>query len=327
MRRLAWLLWLGLGACGGAEAQTEGVELVPGSWLEDPSGPLPAALADVGLFLEPQDWDVVPDAAVVYEPRWPLWSSGSLKLRHLVVPQGATVDNRSEAWAYPPGTAFFKTFFYPRDGVSVPVETRVMHVLPDGSWDYADYAWDEPGRTATLIDITFPTPVEVETDSGRLLHTIPARLECRECHESAPSFVLGFEALQLGDGVGSLPVAFTDALPEEPPTIEAADPQTVEVLGMFVGQCVHCHNGSDGASSSFDLRPDVALANTIDQETESSAAAAGIRIIPGDPDDSALFQAFSGETDDPEVNEMPPLGIDRRDAAAVELLRSWIAGL
>ncbi len=42
---------------------------------------------------------------------------------------------------------------------------------------------------------------------------------------------------------------------------------------------------------------------------------------------SILFQAFSGETDDPEVGDMPPLGIDRRDAEAIEVLRGWIASL
>lgn len=301
-------------------------QIPPGSWLADPLQPLPDDFDDVGLYAEPGDPTSVPDRAVPYEPRWPLWSSGSEKHRHLVLPEGAVVDNSSEHWQFPPGTVFFKTFGYPRDGRFIPVETRVMHVEEDGGWGYEDYAWDAEGRSAQKLDITFSTEVTVQTDDGPLAHTIPARLECRECHESAPVFALGFESFQLGPAMDDLEASFSQ--PNAPAgDIDAGDPTTDAVLGLFVGQCTHCHNGSDGPASAFDLRPDVALANVIDVETESSAMAAGVRIIPGDPAGSIIFQAFSGETEDPEVGDMPPLGIDRRDAEAVELLRGWIAGL
>lgn len=297
-----------------------------GSWLSDPMQPMPEDFDDVGLYLQPGEPDSVPDRAVPYEPRWPLWSSGSEKYRHLVLPEGALVDNVADAWAYPPGTALFKTFGYRRDDRFVPVETRVMHVEADGGWAYEDYRWDLEGRAATKLDITFSTEVAVDTDEGVLTHTIPARLECRECHESAPSFVLGFEPLQLGEQARALGDLFAQPNPA-PPQIDTGDATTNAVLGLFVGQCVHCHNGSDGPSSAFDLRPGVGVHNVVGVETESSAMAAGVRVIPGDPAGSILFQAFSGETDDPEVGDMPPLGIDRRDVEAVELLRGWIASL
>ena len=287
---------------------------------------MPEDFADVGLYPVPGDPTVVPERVVAYEPRWPLWSSGSEKHRHLVLPPGAVVDNSGEDWKFPVGTAFFKTFGYPREGRFIPVETRVMHVEADGGWAFEDYQWDADGRTARKLDLTFGTEVTVETDEGPLVHTIPARLECRECHESAPVFVLGFEPLQLGPQLDTLAEGFAAPNPA-PPDIDTGNTTTDAVLGLFVGQCVHCHNGSDGPSSAFDLHPDVALQNVIGVETESSAMAAGIRVVPGDPEGSILFQAFSGETDDPEVGDMPPLGIDRRDAEAVELLRSWIAAL
>lgn len=311
--------------CSSGSGADDG-QIPPDSWLADPLQPLPDDFSEVGLYLDGGDPTSVPDRALPYEPRWPLWSSGSEKHRHVVFPEGARVDNTDAQWEFPVGTAFFKTFGYPRDGRFVPVETRVMHVEEDGGWGYEDYAWDAEGRTAQKLDITFSTEVTVETDDGPLTHTIPARLECRECHESAPAFVLGFEAFQLGPQMDGLADVFAE--PNPPPgDIDTGDATTDAVLGLFVGQCTHCHNGTDGPSSAFDLRPDVALENTLDVETESSAMAAGIRIIPGDPAGSIIFQAFSGETDDPEVGDMPPLGIDRRDAEAIELLREWIASL
>ena len=40
-----------------------------------------------------------------------------------------------------------------------------------------------------------------------------------------------------------------------------------------------------------------------------------------------LFLAFSGETEDPEVKDMPPMGVDARDLDSIELLRTWIETL
>lgn len=324
MRRVGLSLLLGLTACAPSSGSNE-VPVPDGAWLEHPFGPMPANFADVGLYLDGGNPTVVPDRALPYEPRWPLWSSGSEKHRHLVLPEGAKVDNSTEAWVFPPGTALFKTFGYPRDGVFVPVETRVMHVEEDGGWAYEGYQWDAAGRTAEKLELTFSTEVTVDTDAGALSwHSRHSRRAGMVCC-SAPVYALGFEALQLGDDP-ALADAFTHPL-DPPQALGGGDASTDAVLGLFVGQCVHCHNGSDGPSSAFDLRPDVALQNTIGVETESSAMASGVRIIAGDPAGSILFQAFSGETDDPEVGDMPPLGIDRRDTEAIEVLRSWIAAL
>jgi hypothetical protein len=40
-----------------------------------------------------------------------------------------------------------------------------------------------------------------------------------------------------------------------------------------------------------------------------------------------LFLAISGEHDDPEIKDMPPVGVDVRDTASIETLRSFIGGL
>jgi len=89
---------------------------------------------------------------------------------------------------------------------------------------------------------------------------------------------------------------------------------------------VHCHNGSARASSSLDLEPAAALQSTINQPTSSSASAAGVRVLPGKPEQSVLFLGLRAQ-DELEVKSMPPLGVALRDSYGIELVRNWIAAL
>jgi hypothetical protein len=278
-------------------------------------------LSQTGLYLALPDRAVVPDAAIAYEPVWPLWSNGSDKARFFVLPEGGTIDNTITPWMFPDGTLLFKTFAY----ATQPVETRLIRRARGGEWEYAVYRWESDGTDATLIDIDLPVPVEAAIGT----HTIPARLDCRSCHESAASVVLGLDELQLAPLLDDLAEAgvFAAPVPEFPIAIEHDDDTTRRVLGWLQADCVHCHNGSDGPSSSFDLRADVALENLVDVESDSSGSAGGIRVVPGDPGASLMFQAISGEGDVSDVKLMPPVGVDVRDTAAVELVRTWIEAL
>jgi len=294
------------------------------SFFDDPTQELPATLAELGI--EPGAPPIPPLRAFV--PSWPLWSSGSDKERLAFVP--APIDTtRADAWEFPIGTLFAKTFSYPLAGAPRPVETRVVRRRDDG-WTYDVYLWAADGSEARRLELDTSVAVELTADDGQpFTHRVPSRLDCRTCHESAAVPVLGFSELQLDDAM----LAALDAddlrttIPELPERIDHADPATRDVLGLFRGNCVHCHNGGAGVSASYDLRHRVALAAIIGQPTTSSASAAGIRVVPGSPETSILFLAVSGETLDPAVKPMPPLGIDRRDAAAIERLRTWIAAL
>jgi hypothetical protein len=278
-------------------------------FFDEPSQPLPARLSELGLD----------DSRVfAYEPTWPLWSSGSDKTRLAVFP--APIDTTvADRWVFPTGTTFIKTFAYG----DRPIETRVLRPLDVPTFDV--YKWD--GDDAYLADLTTKDPVTV--DGGT--HTIPSRIDCRACHESAAQPTIGFSELQLGDAT----LARLDerglrtrvnAEPERIPG-RTADSLTYQVLGYFTGNCVPCHHTGTGPNNSFDLRYQVALQNTIDHPTESSASAAGIRVVPGDPEQSILWLAFARDTTNPEVKPMPPVGIDRGDAEGIELVRRWIASL
>lgn len=334
MRGKVWGLAILVGtgtlpSCEDDRSGTDAPPVDPDSLLANPLEPFPADFADVGLYPAPPQWDEVPAVAVRYEPVWPLWSNGSEKHRYLVLPEGGVIDNAQEPWVFPPGTLIFKTFLYPaEDDGLVPVETRILRLTETDGWEYAVYLWSADGSQAEQLDFDLPTPVHVDLDGG-FTHTVPAELECRSCHESSFSEALGLSNLQLADALPELQAAglLAEPPPAAPERIEHASEATRQILGSWHGNCVHCHNGTDGPSSSFDLRYDVALQNTIDRETESSASAAGIRIVPGEPEESILFLAVSGETDDPEVKEMPPVGVDVLDGDHIEALRRWILEL
>lgn len=332
---LAFLAALALVACGDDAAGDARPAPAPGSLLADPLQAYPSTIAEVGLYPSAPDLTVVPSNAVAYAPAHPLWSSGSEKDRYVVLPEGAVVENTGEAWEFPVGTLFFKTFAYPRDGAQNPVETRLIQRTEEG-WAYATYVWNDEGTEATLSDMTRPLRVDVTLQDGEpMTHTVPSTLQCRKCHESNRVEVLGFSELQLSepDETGQAPIDafYADGLlahdPEGADRVFHEDPLTQEVLGYLAGNCTHCHNGHDGPSSSYDLRYTAALDALVGRSTQSSVSASGIRVIPGNPDESIVFEAVSHITDEPDIEFMPPVGIDRVDPYAVDLLRRWILAL
>jgi hypothetical protein len=287
--------------------------------ITDPTTPWPRTLSELGSTAGDR-FAPVGDRVLAYDVAYPLWSSGSSKERHLVLPTDAAIDDRDrDGWRFATGTVAFKTFA--ADGRAL--ETRAIRAF-EGEWDYAVYLWD--GDDAELLE----TELEVAIDlDGGGVHTVPAPLQCKQCHEAAASPLLGVNELQLADELPRLDEAgvLANGAPDDPARIDHPDPRTAGVLGWFVGNCTHCHNGGDADNASFDLGPTVALTNTVDVPTESGATAAGIRIVPGDPLASILYLAVSGDHEDPELEDMPPIGIDRRDAAAIAELRAMIEEL
>ena len=251
--------------------------------------------------------DVVP-----FEPQWPLWSNGLDKERWVYLPRGTTVDTSAEEWAWPEGSLFFKTFSFHGD----PVETRILRRTAD-DWEYAAYRWE--GADADLLSLD-----EAVTVLGGN-HAIPTEFDCKMCHEPGGGPV-GFSPRQLGqqalDDLGDL----FDFVPNAQP-VQADDAATTDVIGYWLGNCTHCHDGQSGDQHSFDLSPDAALDNTLGVQTDSGATAPGVRIVPGEPESSILFLAVSGEHENDEIKAMPPVGVQVRDAGHVESLRIWIEQL
>jgi hypothetical protein len=141
--------------------------------------------------------------AVMFTPRYPLWSDGMDKRRWLELPAGTAIDKSDpDRWEFPRGTRAVKEFS--RDGLRH--ETRVIERLQDGTWDFRTYAWNAEGTEATLA------PEDGIPERG-----IPSRSDCLACHEGAPAPLLGYSAVQL-------------------------ETKLTPAIGYLHGNCGHCHN-------------------------------------------------------------------------------------
>ena len=263
--------------------------------------------------------DVDRTDAIDYTPTYILWSNGLEKHRQILLPPGGKIDNSDPGhWGFPEGTRIFKEFVIRGpDGSLRKVETRILW-FHNGSWEMAAYVWNQSQTDAALVVNGAAVSVSVTNQDGLTFnHTVPGRTDCQSCHASSPAFILGFRELQLNHDNQLAALAargiFTNPIPAEPDHVEASDPETAWVLGYVTANCVHCHNGT----AQFDMSHDVFLQATVGQPGPYSGQ---ILIKPGDPDASRLFNRLKN-------GEMPPLGVQLRDDAAVARLRAWIEAL
>lgn len=250
------------------------------------------------------------DALPSYEPAFPLWTNGADKRRFVQTPDGTP----AQPAAIPVGTLFFKQFAY--DGVVI--ETRVIRVGESGP-EYAVYVHEDGnphGARRMEPDAVREVPVVFEGES--FTHVIPHETQCAACHEAGMGPVLGFTAFQLAGGEPEGDDEDDEDDEEEHAALEHA------VTGYVQGNCVHCHNGSGVPGASFDMRPEVFVANTVGMPTTGSASVPGLRIVPGDPEASVLYRAFVAQQP---AAPMPPLGVQRRDQQTATLVRAWIESL
>ncbi len=303
----------------------------------------PEDLAATGLYSDPDSLTVDP-AHIAFAPQYPLWTDGAEKRRWISLPPGSAVDaSDPDVWEFPVGTRLWKEFAF--DGK--PVETRYMERLADGTWMFATYAWSEDGRSAELVGER--GRMNAYPLGGGAAHAIPGANDCRICHMSAPSPVLGFAARQLAsdtaeETAGGKRNSVLAALVAEgviagldPAVVAAAPPGSsaleTAALGFLHGNCSHCHNAQGPlAKLGLDLRQTVAdphaaaLASTVGVPLKSPppglAAGTTLRIAPGQPGLSAIPQRMASRWP---VLQMPPLGTALADAEAVDLINRWIA--
>jgi hypothetical protein len=305
--------------------------------IDEPLGPLPLLISQTGIYADEALTQPI-DRAFRYEPSLQLYTNGADKDRWVLLPEGEAIDNSDrQAWRFPIGTQFWKTFsFLNHAGEDQKVETRVIRVTAEG-YDYAVYAWSDGDATLLALEREIFAEVYLPPNKTRFLHNIPSRFDCRTCHESNRTGIIGFDELRLnapraGERQSQLEQlaamgAFTEPLPLRPEVVSGDDAATREVLGYLHGNCAHCHNSSSNTVSPLSLEHDVALASTINVESQGSGQAAGVRIVPGSPTRSMLFQAFAGGSEDENIEPMPPIGLRKIDADAVRMLRDWITAL
>jgi hypothetical protein len=313
------LLPVVLSGCSDDDTSTPAQPSSEPRWLDDVEQPLPALLSEVGAF-DPIDLRDPGVGIIPYEPRFPLFTNGLEKERLLFVPPGASIEPSESGWSFPEGTVLVKTFSLG----AAPIETRLLFRRA-AAWEYAEYVWRADGLEADLLEGNWPEQPVVLPDGTE--HVIPARLDCRTCHETSEEVtgtpVLGISPLQTSEALAAS-AAF--ASPPEVEAVAGRTPAETAAFAYFIGNCLTCHTGGDGTNAAFSLFPADVVSETVGVPTEAETAE-GIRVIAGDPEASVLFigvvLAPRPDYEGP-FKKMPPLGLTRVDPAAESILRAWI---
>jgi hypothetical protein len=273
-------------------------------------------------------------SALSFSPQYPLWSDGADKQRWLQLPPGTSIDARDpDAWVFPVGTRLWKQFSH----AARPIETRVVERRADG-WHYATYVWRADGSDADLAPARGIAALPVMAAPGGR-YAVPGRGDCVACHGGASVPVLGLSTLQLSPAdlralverglVRGLPRRLID----EPPRIAARSALEAAALGYLHGNCAHCHHPNAGRVPvgltllQRTADPERSAAQTLRSMLDAPSryqprdADAARAVVPGDARSSVLLQRMRARDG---RAQMPPLGTDHPDGAALDLLTRWI---
>ncbi len=347
---------LALGACvgsTGAVSETDADVEDTDAGLE-PEGDTDVAGCAAALRLyADSECQVLAEGVMSFSPQYPLWSDAVSKERFVYLPPGQTIDVRDpDAWVFPVGTRFWK-HFQTEDGRRL--ETRVLEKTADvkgePGWAFETYVWNEAGDDVTRV-------TEGLRDVLGTQHDIPEEDDCAECHSGGDNdweaslgqdelldLALGFGAIQLNhggsdttlesltsDGWLSGSVSVADAVIPGDATARAA-------LGYLHANCGSCHGGGKPAKrltmsvpvGTPRVEDTPTYQGNVDEATDLNDRARGLeempttRIVPGDPDNSALVWRMKQRTGDDAP--MPPLATDVVDEQGVEAVVAWIESL
>ena len=290
----------------------------------------PALLSETGLYADLAAGTLA-GGVLSYEVRYPLWADGAEKSRFLLLPSGEPIDNaNADEWHFPVGTKAWKEF---RVG-TVRVETRYMEKTgPERSdWQRVAFVWREDGTDADA------TPDGLR-DARGTAHDVPSTTQCLQCHVGAPDGLIGVSAYQIGapDGDGTLAALQAAGRFTTAPASEYVVPGTGVVrdaLAYLHSNCGQCHNNLHPIAEIRTMRLWLPVGLTAPQDAPVYQTAIGlttyhviggttVAIAAGDPDASQVVARMSVRDE----NQMPPIGTEIVDDAAVATIRAWIEGL
>ena len=330
----------------------------PPDMMPDANPLEPATLFGTGLCVDPACTQISPDVHP-YTPAYPLWADAASKHRWIYLPPGTQIDTSDpDYWKFPQGTKIWKEF----DVDTVRVETRYIAKVGPGDkatdWFYVAYQWN-----ATNDDTT-AQPMGVMNANGTT-HDIPARFECKQCHEALlPTRILGFGAIQLDwanpstDELDLDRLAAAGLLTQNPPGAASphyplpGDATQQAALGYLHANCGHCHNPSSPVYTdngiTMVLREEVGKLVSVDQTTVYTTAVdqpamQQVGTLPADckagSGSTAMDQCiiepgmpdtstliFRFESMNPAVR-MPKIATKTVDMAGDTTLKAWISAM
>jgi uncharacterized repeat protein (TIGR03806 family) len=290
------------------------------------SGPdAPPLLSQTGLFRDTAN--LVPAPGIIeYGVNAPVWADGAEVRRWIALPGSARITFRSTgAWEFPVGTVLAQHFRLS----GRHVETRVL-VRALGGWRGYSYQWNPAQTDADLLDSG-----DTET-IGSQEWTYPGRADCMSCHAGSAGTVLGVNTRQLNREF-DYPAATDNQLRawnhirlftaiialhtsyesfEDPMDSTASTDERARAY-MEVN-CASCHRPGGPAPVDMDLAYDTAEDQM--RIVNVAAVSGGVRVDAGSRATSVLWQRMSLRG----AAQMPPLGTNVVDTAALDLLGTWI---
>ncbi|HKP62067.1 MAG TPA: hypothetical protein VJV78_35290 [Polyangiales bacterium] len=277
--------------------------------------------------------------AFEYTPDYALWSDAADKRRWLILPRGERVDTSDMAhWMFPVGTKLFKEFSH--DGKLL--ETRLVERIADSGFFKNDYfmgtfIWRRDQSDAILT-------AEGQDNVLGTEHDVPRQKACPNCHRGEPGAMLGFSAVQLSASGTLERVAKRGMLSAPPDRSYELPGDEIEkaALGYIHANCGHCHNDV-GEADFMHLRISPQEVDGPVAELEAYKQSVGVelsdewedhperfskRIVPGDPELSAIAYRMGQRGDDELVpDQMPPIATRKVDEQGLAAVRTWIQSL
>ena len=290
-----------------------------------------------------------------YEPISTLFTDYAHKKRFVWMPKGVSAEyvGDGDLLNFPDGAILVKTFYYdnvlPSNTTQI-IETRLL-IKRGGTWEFADYIWDEAQQEAILNTSGNGANVPIEWvqngETRSINYRIPSTAECFICHKNSDQIIpIGPKPQNLNGNYQDGLTSFNQLqrwieegylMSNLPPNIETVIDweDTSEAIELRVRSymdinCAHCHvdGGHCGARSirlafreSSDLEnmgvcsiPDMPIPGYDDTTL----------IVPGEADNSILF--FRVATTQEEYR-MPMTGRTIAHDEFVTLLEEWINSL
>jgi uncharacterized repeat protein (TIGR03806 family) len=271
--------------------------------------------------------------------------------------------SKKNGWDFPDETVLVKSFALeasPGEPQSRRwVETRFL-TKQGGEWAGYSYKWNDEQTDAELVaaegldrdyEIRCSTPDQSTAAKTQTWH-FPSRVECMVCHSRAANFVLGLSTTQMnkehdygGAALNQLHVLeHLDLVKQDQKTKLPVDPDKLARLAnpydetqpleararsYLQANCAICHMQAGGGNAQMDLEHSVSLKrlNAIDVvPLHHKFGLDDARLIaPGHPERSVLLHRIAHRGSG--SGQMPQLGTNLVDEAAVKLFESWIRTL
>jgi len=326
-------------------------------------GNMPQLLSETGAFSNLNNLTPT-DGLIPYDLVESFWSDGALKKRWMAIPNDGTHNTAAEKiaysdidnWNFPIGSVLIKHFELPIDennpSLTKRLETRFSIKASDGKFYFVTYKWNDQGTDAELLTSGIEESINIRRTNGSTTAqtwSFPSTIDCITCHNPASGGTLGARARYLNkeytypetgrtanqlvtlSHLGILDQTITDANTNNILTSKSMnDPNATlddKARSYLDLNCAYCHRPGTGNRGDFDMRLNLDILQT-GLLTANPYLPLGIpneRIVDaGNTSASILYHRMNSI--DPAI-KMPPIGKNKIDASAVQLINDWISQL